>query len=295
MAPVGAGCAVCGAAADAASETAEVASNVRAHRAQRFVVWRCAACASIHARDPVDLDHYYRDYPLLRTRDSRVLRYFQRRLWRRLERAGARPEHAVLDYGCGAGLLVDELRRRGYAGATGYDAYSPRFADPAVLDLRHDVVFSQDVIEHVDAPLALLDTFGRLCRPGGLIAIGTPDAAAIDLRRAAHHKHSLHQPYHRHILTHAALLAAGRARGWQLVRHHRRAHTSTAVPTLNLPYLLRYLRAGDDTLDVAFDPPRLSWRMITPPALFDALFGALRGPHTEGMTIFRTPPAALPA
>ena len=286
-------CVVCGA-AGAVAEEATVASNVRAHKHERFTVWRCAACRSIHARDEVDLDHYYRDYPFLRAQDGRVLRYFHRRLWRRLARAGARRDHAVLDYGCGGGLLLAELARLGVAGVAGYDAYSARFADPRVLEASYDVVVSQDVIEHVADPLALLDTFDRLCRPGGLIAIGTPDASGIDLARTDAHKHSLHQPYHRHILAHPALLAAGAARGWQLVRHHRRPYTSTPVPSLNLPYLLRYLRAGDDTVDVAYDPPRASWRMVTPAALFDAVFGALRDPGTDGMAIFRKQPAALP-
>ncbi|MCB9561966.1 MAG: methyltransferase domain-containing protein [Kofleriaceae bacterium] len=288
-------CAICGAPPGPDVETATVPSNVRAHRDERFAVWRCGACRSIHARDDVDLDHYYRDYPFLRARDSRVLRYFQRRLWRRVERAGARRDHAVLDYGCGGGLLVTLLRRRGWAGATGYDAYAEAWADPATLDARYDVVFSQDVIEHVADPLALLATFERLCRPGGLIAIGTPDAAAIDLADVDRHRHSLHQPYHRHVLAHPALIAAARARGWRLVAHHRRPYTNTPVPTLNQPYLLRYLRAFDDTVDVAYDPPRVSWRMFTPGALFDAVFGGLRCPPTEGLAIFRTPAPALAA
>ena len=63
----------------------------------------------------------------------------------------------------------------------GYDAYAPAFADPAALTRTYDCVVSQDVVEHVADPRALLATFDRLCRPGGVIAIGTPDASGIDL------------------------------------------------------------------------------------------------------------------
>ena len=106
--------------------------------------------------------------------------------------------------------------------------------------------------------------------------------------------HSLHQPYHRHILAKDALIAAGRAQGWRLVRWYATSYANTPVPTLNVPYLLRYLRAIDDTVDVAYDPPRVRLAMFGPGALFDALFGALRCPPTDGMAIFRTADA-LPA
>lgn len=285
-------CAACGANPAPVAETGQVRSNVRAHRHLIFPLWRCGACRSVHAAEPADLDHYYRDYPFLRARPSRVLRLFYGRLWRRLRAAGVRADARVLDYGCGAGLLVDELRRRG-ADVTGYDAYAPRFADAAVLDRRYDLVLAQDVIEHVDEPRALLARFDALCAPGGLIAIGTPDADALDLTAAERFVHSLHQPYHRVILSRAALDGAAAALGWQPVRRYPRSYTNTAVPTLNVPYLLRYLRAGDDTLDVAFDPPRVRAAMFSPAAMFDAVFGGLRCPPTDGLSIYRRPAPAL--
>lgn len=281
-------CCYCGTDPAPVEERAHVRSNVRAHRHERFEVWRCAGCRSIHASDAVDLDAYYRDYPFLRARRSWVTSYFHRRLWKRLTRAGAAARASVLDYGCGSGAFVETLAARG-VDAQGYDAYNPAFAGAGALGRTYDVVVSQDVIEHVDDPLALLDTFARLCRPGGLVAIGTPDAAALDLRRPEAFVHSLHAPFHRHIATRAALLAAGEARGWTPVRWYATSYINTPVPTLNVPYLLRYLRAGDDTVDVGFDPPRVRLAMFTPAALFDALFGALRCPPTDGMAIFRTP------
>ncbi len=285
-------CVVCGTVAPPV-EVAAVPSNVRAFAAERFALWRCGSCRSIHARDEVDLDRYYRDYPFSRATPSPITRFFHGRLWRRLRAAGLRRGARVLDYGCGRGLLVAELRRRG-VDAVGYDAYDPVFADRAVLTGRFDAVIAQDVIEHVADPVALLDELGQQVRPGGHVAIGTPDAAAIDLTQPARWHHTLHQPYHRHLLAHPALVTAAAARGWTVVRHYRRPYTNTWVPTLNQPYLLRYLRAVDDTLDVAFEPPRFRWAMLAPAALVDAVFGALRCPPGDGLTVFRTPAPALP-
>jgi len=282
-------CPVCGHTA-APAEIATVRSNVRPFADETFALWRCAGCRSIHATEDVDLDRYYAAYPFARARAGRVTRYFHGRLWRRVRKGGVAADARVLDYGCGRGLLVDELRRRG-VDAHGYDAYDADHRDPARLATRYDCVIAQDVIEHVDDPLALLDTFAALVRPGGHVAIGTPDAAAIALDRPDVWRHTLHQPYHRHLLAHGALVAAATARGWTVTGHHDRPYTNTPVPTLNLPYLLRYLRAGDDTLDVAFDPPRFRWAMVTPAALVDAVIGAWRCPRGDGLTVFRLPAA----
>lgn len=277
---------MCGASASAAIETAEVACNVRRFGEQRFSVWRCRECRSIHALGAVDLDAYYEAYPFARATSSRLTRYLHGRLWRRVAKAGVARGASVLDYGCGAGVLVESLRARGLE-AEGYDAYTPAFRRPELLARTYDVVLAQDVIEHVAAPLALLDELAARCRPGGILAIGTPDALAIDLQRADRWRHSLHQPYHRHILASSALLAAAAARGLTLLRYYPRSYTNTPIPTLNLPYLLRYLRAVDDTIDVAFDPPAVRLAMFSPAALWDAVFGALRCPASDGLAVFR--------
>ena len=82
-------CTVCKASGvEAASETCEVHSNVRAYSRQAFSVWRCSACLSIHARDEVDLDAYYSGYPLFSLpNDWRVRAIYNSQLGR-LRRAG---------------------------------------------------------------------------------------------------------------------------------------------------------------------------------------------------------------
>jgi 2-polyprenyl-6-hydroxyphenyl methylase/3-demethylubiquinone-9 3-methyltransferase len=101
---------------------------------------------------------------------------------------------AVLDAGCGGGLLAEELARRG-GRVTGIDL-SPamietaqlhaaesalsidyRVQDAAELALRQphsfDVVCCMEMLEHVAEPAAFLDVLGRLVRPGGAIFVST--------------------------------------------------------------------------------------------------------------------------
>jgi 2-polyprenyl-3-methyl-5-hydroxy-6-metoxy-1,4-benzoquinol methylase len=272
-----------------ASETARVRSNVRAFRNEWFTVWRCGGCGSLHARDALDLAPYYADYPFRRQRLDASVRLVYRGLWRRLRRAGFERRHRILDYGCGSGCLVEYLRARGHRHVSGYDAYSGFGGTPDVLGTRYDAIVAQDVVEHVEDPRALLEELGKLAAPGGLIAVGTPDAGAVDLRRADRFVHQLHQPYHRHLFSKRALLAAGETLGWRVERLYRSHYTNTRVPLVNMRFGLHYARCFDDTVDLAFDPVRLSPRLLTPRAIGLALFGGLRPPPSDLLVVFRRP------
>jgi 2-polyprenyl-3-methyl-5-hydroxy-6-metoxy-1,4-benzoquinol methylase len=270
------------------AESAEVSCNVRAFAGERFRLWRCACCRSIHATDEVELDRYYANYPFLQLPlDWRLRAAYEQQL-RRLRAAGLRPEHRLLDYGCGSGAFVRFLRSRGYPRSCGFDAYHPEFRTEAVLGERYDCVLSQDVLEHVADPQALLDRFHRLARPGGLVAIGTPNAAAIDLARAEEYRHTLHAPYHRHIFSRGALVAAGTRRGWFLVEYHTTQYANTLVPFLNTRFYLFFMRTQDDTLDGLLEPARLGpcLRRL-PEALYWGFCGAYAAEETDIMAVFR--------
>jgi len=233
-------------------EVAVIRPNIRRLQKERFTVWRCPRCRSIHAKDEVDLAFFYRDYPFLSLRmDWRVRAMYARQLGR-LENAGLTRNARILDYGCGAGKFVFYLRSRGYALATGYDAYSTEFGDASVLEDRYDCIISQDVSEHVAAPWDLLRTFARLANRDAVIAIGTPDADAIDLSHPDSYIHPLHQPFHRHILSTEALLEAGHKIGWRLVRYHPTMYANTRVPFINSRFVFHFMECGDNTIDVVF-------------------------------------------
>lgn len=201
--------------------------------------------------------------------------------------------HRVLDFGCGGGLFVDHLRRHGYHRAVGYDAYSDRFNDRSLLDTAYDCVFSQDVLEHVTDPWQFLNELSELAGPGALIAIGTPNAAAIDLAEPEASLHALHQPYHRTIFSRGALLGAASELAWDLVAYHPEPYADTWIPFLNARTWFRYSIAHDNTIDLAFEPPRLARGLLRPGLLLDALFGAWRPRELDIMAIFRRPAVPL--
>lgn len=114
---------------------------------------------------------------------------------RRLARARLRlierlqPIGTLIDFGCAAGFFLDEARLRGWrvAGIEVSGAMrelSSRVApghvfldsDAARQSLqRVDVVTMWEYIEHAVDPLKEMRAAGRLLRPGGLIAISTPN------------------------------------------------------------------------------------------------------------------------
>jgi len=282
-------CCICGKTHPAESnpELASVRSNVRRFVHERFPVWRCEQCRSIHSRRDVDLSDYYRYYPYFQQELDMVLRWAYKRLTRRLRRAGLDKNHHVLDYGCGSGLLVKFLRERGYDNVTGYDPYSENHGDETALNKRYDLVIAQDVVEHADDPLEMLRILDNLASPGGRIAIGTPNAEGINLKRAEKYVHPLHQPYHRHIFSLPALRQAGEDLGWTLEKCYAAPYTN--MPQLNLPFLHYYMRCFDGTMDVLFERPWKSRRLwLSPETLFWFLFGYFLCDHADIVAIFRT-------
>jgi 2-polyprenyl-3-methyl-5-hydroxy-6-metoxy-1,4-benzoquinol methylase len=266
----------------------EVHSNVRAFRAEGFAFWRCAHCGSIHARDEVDLGHYYSKYPFHDLPSDWRLRVMYGAQLARLRRAGVEPSHRILDYGCGGGQFVEFLKSKGYTNVHGFDQYSARYGDRAVLDERYDCILSQDVVEHVPSPHGLLDEFNRLTKDGAVIALGTPNAAAIDLSHAESFVHTIHAPYHRHILSKAALVTAGERHGWKLDRFYPTMYSNTRFPFLNEAFYLYYTRVTDGTLDALMEPVRAGALLLRAPlTLFFGLFGSWLSRGTDVMAVFR--------
>ncbi|MBS3821258.1 MAG: methyltransferase domain-containing protein [Planctomycetes bacterium] len=196
-------------------------------------------------------------------------------------------QQTILDYGCGSGLLVEYLRECGYS-AVGYDPYSQTHSNPTALQRTYDVIIAQDVIEHDADPLGVLATLDALAAPGGLVAIGTPNADGIDLARPEEFVHPLHQPYHRHILALPALQAAGRDLGWSVERTYLTPYTN--MPVISLPFIHHLMRHFDGCIDVLFERPKASlgfW--LNPVTWFYMTVGYFLCDNADIVALFRKP------
>ncbi|MEK6674522.1 MAG: class I SAM-dependent methyltransferase [Planctomycetota bacterium] len=272
---------------DGSVETAFVRCNVREFATEHFTIWRCPHCRSIHSRDVVDLPRYYRNYPFQRQVPNFGMRLITRNYVRRLQSGGLKKRHCVLDYGCGSGMLIGQLRRMGYADVHGFDPYSRDFRDDSVLTRHYDFVILQDVIEHVEDPTKLLEQIIDLTVPGGGICIGTPNAEGIDLARWQTYVHSLHQPYHLHILSENLLRKMAGERGLTVIKFYNTYFADTLLPFVNVRSNLFYANLFDNTIDLAFDPIRFHPRLLSPRGIALGLFGHFMPHRSEMMALFR--------
>src|ERR1035437_1823294 len=200
------------------------------------------------------------------------------------KRQGFRESDRILDYGCGAGLFVGILGEKGLKQVFGYDAFVPAYHDPKRLQEQYDAVVSYDVIEHDDDPREFMRRVAPLVRPGGLLAIGTPNADHVSIARKGNP--SLHPPYHRHILSERMLLALGREQGLEPVDIYRRSFYDSLFPTVNSRFLWRYLEKSG-LLDTAVEPPRTGLILRSPELLFFAFFGYFLPPGDWILVSFR--------
>ena len=184
--------------------------------AERFEMRRCRGCGLLFNSPRIeDLSLLYRAnyYVFHEYETSRYANDFGQ-VKRHLDPATAFPASPrdVLEVGSARGHLLHILRHLGYnvAGVElspeaaaaarqrfGIDAfvgtvehYASRHPRPA-----HDVVWCNDVIEHVPDPRAFVQACADVLRPGGRLVIDTPSAASINITRGSAHWQGF-CPYH---------------------------------------------------------------------------------------------------
>ena len=98
------------------------------------------------------------------------------------------PEMVILDLGAGAGI-VEQMNFRGLASTVHGVDLDPRVVDNPFLDegrisdageipypdAMFDLVFSDNVFEHLDRPLDVFEEVARVLKPGGLFLFKTPN------------------------------------------------------------------------------------------------------------------------
>lgn len=255
------------------TECTEVYSNVRAFRYEKFSVWRCQKCRSIHAQNEVDLNRYYSGYPIQNQKDTLILHAAMRVRLNRLVRSGLKKTDAILDFGCGSGSFVHYLLQKGYHRAIGFDPHSPSYSDISVLKTHgYNFILSQDVIEHDTDPATHLQHITQYLAPGGTVCVGTTDASKIDFSRKDDRIGVLHQPHHRHIPSMEGLVQLAETRGYRLTCHYPHWYFHSLLPGCNTRFLLAYLSEAGD-FDAAFEPPRIGMVLRTPRLMWLYFFG----------------------
>jgi len=269
----------------AAADVRQVPCNVRQFQDRLFTVWRCTGCGSLHCLEAADLPLYYAEYPLKKQQltFSERIGYVNR--LRLMERQGVRRSDRILDYGCGAGLYVSFLRRKGYTHALGYDPYVPAYADPGILRSSYDAVVTYDVLEHEDDPREFLRSVRGPLRPGGLLIVGTPNADHVSTARRG--DPNLHLPYHRHILSERILMALAREQGLEPVHIYRRSFYDSLIPTVNSRFMWQYIRQTGGLLDAAVEPPDIALVLRSPHLWLLAFGGYFLPRHDNILVTFR--------
>jgi SAM-dependent methyltransferase len=267
--------------------------HVRAFWGEKFKVWRCPNCLTIHSLDVVDLDPYYAKYPPTQATLTWPYRILYGKLCQQLTKHGFSKSHSMLDYGCGVqGLFLQYLRQQGFANCYGYDPYAPGdgFGDPKTLQQgSFDYILLQDVIEHVEDPHALLSQLDSLLSPGGYILIGTPNAANIKLNQSDsdYYNNEIHAPYHLHIYTRESLELLRFCQGWEFLDFFDRSYSDTHWFGLNTRAWTEYQRLFDNSVDVLYEPIKLWAALTSYTFIFYAIFGYWLSFRTYMSVMFR--------
>lgn len=156
------------------------------------LVRRLSASLDLHARDESAIPSYTHWNPAIRWLMFRRLEHTRRMALAALAREPGRGGAAVLDFGCGVGMLIPALGPRvetlyacdeqlaparatvAHFGARNVACVAPEELDARIPDASLDVVTAADVLEHVSDLPGLVALLARKLRPGGALIVSGP-------------------------------------------------------------------------------------------------------------------------
>lgn len=163
--------------------------------------WSCNACELVFVHDiypefALDVAHLDGTYDFHATRSAkpRELSEYARLL---AQFEPVRSTGRLLEVGCGHGIFLEAARARGWnvvgveildevaaiaRKARSLDVRVGELAGAAFKDAHFDVVYMNEVIEHVVDPVALMREVRRVLRPGGCAVLRTGNARSWSAR-----------------------------------------------------------------------------------------------------------------
>lgn len=154
----------------------------------------------------------------------------------------------ILDYGCGSGSYILQMKQLGYA-VTGVDfdpvvvkrlsdlglyAMTPAEAADKDWNGHFDFITLGHVIEHVPEPISLLKRLRQWLRPGGKLFVECPNARAAGLEVFGRFWRGLEAPRHLAIPTRKGLETALNQAGFEAEFWHVRPWTRQEIIRLSM-------------------------------------------------------------
>ncbi|MFU8795797.1 MAG: class I SAM-dependent methyltransferase [Dehalococcoidia bacterium] len=180
-------------------ETVETVYMIPGDKHGRHV--RCRNCRLIYVNPVEETSRINKAYSRRKSTDASIMRRMRLRASRSqldlIERRHQRNGLLLLDVGCGEGFFLFNAARAGYSARGielsddaaeyarrefGLDVETKPFEELRLPENRFDVVTLWQVLEHVPHPLAILREAHRILKPGGLLALSTPDIGGAPAR-----------------------------------------------------------------------------------------------------------------
>jgi 2-polyprenyl-3-methyl-5-hydroxy-6-metoxy-1,4-benzoquinol methylase len=188
--------------------------------------------------------------------------------WTWLTQTGTSVDDVVLDFGCGAGVVLYYLRACGFAHLHGYDKFAPLAVDEpdlhisdrlsADLEGRCHLVMSHHSLEHVPDPLATLVGLSTFVAPGGWLLVRIPVASSFAAIHYGRDWVQLDAPRHLVIPSDAGMRALAKRAGLAVIDVR---YDSTAF---------QFLGSEQYRADIPMYDEQRSWMRGRPSTLDDA-------------------------
>jgi len=180
---------------------------------------------------PADLDRYYEHWyvgpgwdKVREMQASELTRFLHQLRLKRLSRyVDLNIRSEVLDVGCGQGIFLEEVRRAYGCGIAGSDTTDVGIEDMSpeprrAIDFRkgeleevgfqdehYEMVVALHVLEHIPDARTFVRQAWNKVKPGGILAVETPNFGSIVRRLTGRYWTALEAPYHLHDFTEGSL------------------------------------------------------------------------------------------